>query len=294
MDAEEDPSSKQALRIAIRILRERCNTFQNRIGVLERENKELKLELQRHVPNNSSLTEIDSLKQRLASAEEQNGFILNKMKIISQENLQLWSNLGKLSYANKSLGSHLNKINNSLSQHANNHQPLIRSKTFTQEKPSVHNSSEKYIVKEEKLDLEDVSLKLMSNISDVQNEVDSLTSLSEDFKNVGTLENVITSSLGFKFDEDDNEVVLDGLEILKELEFTRDESQRQTKILKETLECLKALKEKQSMHRRVDSNTNDSLKMCPMCSQQFPEEMPFPAFVNHVESHFKAQDNGIL
>ncbi|XP_044758761.1 protein spindle-F [Coccinella septempunctata] len=290
MDFEEDPNSKEALRIAIRILRERCNTFQKRIGFLEEENKKLKSEIHSYDLNDNSLTEMDALKQRLACAEEQNGFLLHKMKIISQENLQLWSNLGKLTNANKSLGSHLNKINDSLSQHVSNHQPLIRSKTFTQERPTVHDSSEKLDIREEKLGLENVSLKLITNMTDVQNEVDSLTLLAEDFKNIGIFDNVVTSSLGFKCDDEDesNDFNEELKLILKELEYTRDESQRQNKVLKETLQYLEMSKENHLHETKDKSNIIEMAKMCPMCSQQFPEEFPFPAFVSHVESHFKS------
>ncbi|KAL3274690.1 hypothetical protein HHI36_016068 [Cryptolaemus montrouzieri] len=227
----EETSAHYALKIAVTILRERCQLFQRRIAVLEEENMNLKLLCQKNDNNQDSLTQIDSLKRHIASVVEENSNLQSRIKIMSQENRQLWSNLGKLTQMNKSLGSHLNKINDTLSQHVTQHQPLIRSKTFTQDKPH----TELEIFKENelvKLDLEDISLKLINSMGEVKQEMDSLV---QNMTDVEILDNIITSSLGLSYEDENDDIIEDLKIILEEFHYIKNESEKQNVFLKESL-----------------------------------------------------------
>lgn len=322
---EEQHDTQYALKIAFNTLSERCMIFQQRISALEEENINLRILCNKNDPQKSSLSELDLLKQELTTLNEQNNQLRNKIRIVSLENQQLWANLGKLAHANKNLGAHLNKINDSLSQHVKqSHMPLIRSKTFTQDSPQTKRLQKDVKDKENEklsLELEDISLKLADSMHKAKKEFDSLF---QEIADIQITDQIISKSLGFSYDDETDSTIEELKIILDDLESVKNEAEKQNKILHGTLnnirsfkanyKCEKCMEDNKrnkelkdnwtetnctDLNTRVESsvyrnsshiNSNPSYqKICPFCREQFPKEFSFILFVSHVENHFTAE-----
>lgn len=169
---EANAGSQQALQIAFQTLKERCRQFQQHIATLEAENIQLRSQ-QPNQNDSDSLSELDTLKRRITELVQEKTQLQCHLKIVTEENQQLWSKLSKLTEVNKSLGTHLTRINDTLSQHSSK-QPVIRSKTFTIENHSSRVQQKNLVDENEKvsLELEDISLKLISNIAKEKKELE--------------------------------------------------------------------------------------------------------------------------
>lgn len=205
--------SHYALHIALQTLKERCQQFQSRISTLEEENVNLRLKCCENTPtNDSSFNQIDGLTHQVTKLTEQKGQLSKSVAMVTAENRKLWTRLSKLTQRNETIGSKLNKINDSLSQHSPA-PALIRSKTFTQESPQ-----NKFLLKANydvvdesdkiSLELEDISLKLISSIAKEKLELEQQCSeMAEMQSNEGLISNSFT--FGYVGDDVDNTVVED-------------------------------------------------------------------------------------
>lgn len=111
----------------------------------------------------------------MVELSEQKEQLQNKVKMVTNENQEFWSKLSKLTKVNKSLGSQLTKINDTLTQHSSNPTPqsnLIRSKTFTKSELQTK-VLQKNLEENDKisLELEDISLKLSDSFSKQKKEL---------------------------------------------------------------------------------------------------------------------------
>lgn len=201
-----DDSPQLAVQLALQTLKERCQQFQDRLSELEKENVTLRSKCLEVDDSKSSLTEIDRLNRKIAELTEQKAQLKSNVMMVSAENRLLWSRLSKLMQVNKSLGSQLTKINDSLKQHNKSvnamHSPLIRSKTFTQEEPFLKVTSKSPVEVHDKisLQLEDISLKLISSIAKEKSELEMQCSQMAEIQSNDVN---ITSSFGFTYSYDD-------------------------------------------------------------------------------------------
>ncbi|VEN56766.1 unnamed protein product [Callosobruchus maculatus] len=114
---EESLGAQYAMQIAVHTLHERCKSLQQRIAQLEDENVGLRVRCNRHESNESSLSEMDKLKEQITHLSEHRDQLQDKIRMVTAENQDLWSKLGKLINVNKSLGEQLKKINDTVTQH---------------------------------------------------------------------------------------------------------------------------------------------------------------------------------
>lgn len=241
---EEPVGAQYAVQIAVHTLKDRCRNFQQRIADLEEENVKLRLQATSRHDNNdaASLPEIDNLKEQIIELSEQKQQLLNKVKMVTGENQELWRKLSRLTQINQSLGAQLSKIDESLTQHTTkNKEPLIRSKTFTQNEPHTkvlqRNLEENGKIS---LELEDISLKMINSIARDKSELESLYSAMAEIQ---CSENIITDSIGFCFDEElDGDVVEDFKAILDELKATKTEVEMQKQALRRAVLSISRLK----------------------------------------------------
>lgn len=211
MDDSQDP-----MQIAIETLKERCQQFEQRMIELETENLNLRLKCsQIDDIKNDSVTEIDLLKQRNSLLKEHNTQLKNNVQMVASENRQLWTRLSKLMQVNKTLGNKINKLNDSLMQHGTKlqetpHTALIRSKTFTQNKPYMKH--QKNAVDENlriSIELEDISLKLISSMSKEKSELEAQCNEMMEIQSGDEISN----SLGFSYpDNDSDESIIEDIE----------------------------------------------------------------------------------
>lgn len=128
---EEAVGSHFALQVALQTMKERCQHLQQRLAAVEEENLRLRIENRRRRSDSAgtvtadaltdesedSKTRIDSLEEKVAMLTRQKSQLTHHLFMVATENRQLWNRLSCLTQANKSLGSHLSKISNTLSRH---------------------------------------------------------------------------------------------------------------------------------------------------------------------------------
>lgn len=218
---EETLGAQYAVQIAVHTLRERCKNLQQRISILEEENINLRMScIQKE--EDSSLTELEKMREHVTELTQQKEQLQEKVKIISVENQDLWKKLGKLVSVNKSLGEQLNNISETVNQNIvplNTHNALIRSKTFTQDEPMTKFLQKNLELNEKiSMELENVSLKLSDSFSKQKMEMEKF---SNELGDLRTTE-MIGEHLGFGYNdivEDDMyeefQTTLDDLKLLK-------------------------------------------------------------------------------
>lgn len=219
--------AQYALQIAFQTLKERCQHFQQRISLLEEENVALHTAQAKPQNDADSLSEIDTLKQRITELTEQKLQLQSHTKMVTEENQQLWIRLSKMTQANKSLGSQLTKINDTLTQHNSKQHlhmsPVLRSKTFTIDEPLKHKVQKNLVEENDKLslELEDISLKLINNIAKEKMELELQCSQMAEIQNANT---IISSSFGFMCEEENEEIPVSEVEdFIKNLNNVKDE-----------------------------------------------------------------------
>lgn len=128
---EEAVGSHFALQVALQTMKERCQHLQQRLAAVEEENLRLRIENRRRRSESAgtvtadaltdesedSKTRIDSLEEKVAMLTRQKSQLTHHLFMVATENRQLWNRLSCLTQANKSLGSHLSKISNTLNRH---------------------------------------------------------------------------------------------------------------------------------------------------------------------------------
>lgn len=312
---EEDTGSKYALHVALQTLKERCQNLQQRLSVVEEENIALRVHCN-NIESRNSMTELDTLRIKVLELKEQKTKLEDNFKLVANENKHLWSRLSKLLQVNKTLGSHLTKINESLNQHSK--KALIRSNTFTQ----TDCDAKKAVAENGKisLELEDVSLKLFSTIAKEKTELESQCSEMMEIQS-----ETASNSFGFSYASDNNDTLVEDLEQhLNDLKNIKETLGRQNSLLKSTLanmesiksdhlcpKCSKLMNNKDSSHKNPDErdmdeelqmeslarwgtpensdlfmSQNRNVHICPVCNKTYDKNV-MHNFLLHVEDHFK-------
>lgn len=221
LNMDEHLGAQYAVQIAVHTLKERCRNMQQRISILEEENINLRTScLQRGEP--TSITELEKLKEQNTELHQQKEQLQEKVKMISNENQGLWRKLGKLVVVNKSLGEQLNKITQTVQNRAGPLQiqnPLIRSKTFTQDEPMTKFLQKNLELNEKiSMELENVSLKLTDSFSKQKLDLEKFSNELYELRSI----EVIGEHLGFGYIDkieddlyDEFEYVLEDLRLIK-------------------------------------------------------------------------------
>ncbi|CAH2007198.1 unnamed protein product [Acanthoscelides obtectus] len=231
---EESLGAQYAMQIAVHTLRDRCKSLQQRIAQLEDENVELRVRCDRQEVNESSLSELDTLKEQITHLTEHRDQLQEKIRMVTSENQDLWSKLGKLINVNKNLGEQLKKINDTVTQHTTpQHTALIRSKTFTQDHPQTKVLQKNLEMNEKiSLELENVSLKLMDSFSKQKMELEEICSEIDKMRESG--EDVISENCGFYFDEEiEDDMVEEFKYLVDDLAALKEQALEQRKVLEE-------------------------------------------------------------
>ncbi|KAJ8931931.1 hypothetical protein NQ314_015111 [Rhamnusium bicolor] len=299
---EESLGAQYAIQIAVHTLRDRCKSLQYRISVLEEENMNLRIRCSRNdADENSSLSELDRLKEHITELTEQKEQLHNKIKMVSNENQDLWSKLGKLSIINKNLDlKHLHKMNHKLGFYKKNLE----------------------INERISLELEDISLKLTDSFCKQKIELDKLCS---EIEGIQYTNSIITENFGFCYeDELEGDLIEDIKCLLGNLNVFKEEVFQQKDIIQKNLRNLNNLREKSvckaceiKKNGITDRSTStsdipksgvdkctevinidstdlnsskemppESEKVCPICTRIFRKDVEFPEFQRHVEDHF--------
>jgi hypothetical protein len=333
VNMEEPVGAQYAVQVALQTLKDRCRNLQQMVRQLEEENQHLKGQLCKNEQNSVSLSEFDNLKAQVVELTENKQQLLNKIKLVTNENQELWTRLSRLHHVNHNLGNQLSKINDSLVQYTakskETHTPLIRSKTFTQDEPHTR-VLQKNIEENGKIvaELEEISLKIINSFAQEKSELESLYS---DIRDWG--DNVISESCGFYYEDYDNNIVENFNSILEELKTTKETVVNQKVALKLVLDklhnlqeikrkkiCDSKLSKKNEMVDKSTStitheHTESSQKsipdqilpessvqylpegtemICPICSKNFSDSINFNLFEEHVEKHFTGEAFEIL
>lgn len=117
--------SYSALLVAFKTMNERCQQLQLRLSTVEEENMCLRLECGKDESatitkstNNSEKSVVETLKEKIEELKKQKSQLTHQVFMVAAENRQLWKRLTKLTRTNKTLGSHLTKISDTLKQHS--------------------------------------------------------------------------------------------------------------------------------------------------------------------------------
>lgn len=256
---EEISAPQHAIQIAFYTLRDRCRNLQQRVVLLGEENVNLRIQCSRHEESKNSFNELDYLRAQVAELSEQKGQLQNKVNLVTKENQDLWGKLGQLTRVNRSLGTQLTKINDTISQHSvNPNSPvnqsnLIRSKTFTKNELQTKVLQKKLEENDKiSLELEDISLKLSDSFTRQKHEIDLLC--SEITEMTFTCDGMNTESCAFLLDEELEDDVLGEIQIFaSDFKILRDVVVQQQTILIESLKNLDRLKEKLKQNNSQNS-----------------------------------------
>ncbi|KAK9731307.1 Autophagy receptor zinc finger-C2H2 domain [Popillia japonica] len=312
---EDSTGSRYASHFALQTLKERCQSLQQKLSVLEEENIALRVQCNKSEPQHS-VTESDVLKRKILELTEQKSKLEDNFHLVVNENKKLWTRLSKLLQVNKTLGSHLTKINESLNQHTK--KGLIRSNTFAQS-----DCDAKIAVAENdkiSLELEDVSLKLISTIAKEKTELEAQCSEMMEIQS-----SVASNSFGFSYVNDNNDTTVQELEEhLTDLKSVKDTLEQQNiklatalvhmdhikngnicqkcsntlnivihqniplteKDNEEELQLQSLAKWATPEHSTVFVQDDRSINVCPMCNKTYSKNST-SSFLLHVENHFK-------
>ncbi|KAJ3627376.1 hypothetical protein MTP99_014756 [Tenebrio molitor] len=90
---EEPVGAQYAVQVALQTLKDRCRNLQQMVRQLEEENQHLKGQLCKNEQNSVSLSEFDNLKAQVVELTENKQQLLNKIKLVTNENQELWTRL---------------------------------------------------------------------------------------------------------------------------------------------------------------------------------------------------------
>ncbi|XP_034942699.1 uncharacterized protein spn-F [Chelonus insularis] len=328
MDEDENIAAQRALKIAFQTMQERCHQLENRLAAVEEENIRLRVEKGKEqcvdlIPkSNHELPTIESLQERIEELTKQKSQLTHHVLMVAAENRQLWNRLTRLTRTNKSLGSKLIKISDTLKKNTNT-QPIDTFVYNIKEVPSniVNESVENNSIDLDNKDvsLEEISLRLINSIMMEKSELEQQYSKMVELENGGDIN---LRNVGFTYPDDCNS---DSLQQLKNhedrLSQTKDTLAAQQEQLKKILHNLKknkkgkklcqagtqfdsddSLKEHgstqtslslstSSQEKIIDALPNNNLdneQICPICGLNF-EQCAFHTFHEHVLNHFATE-----
>uniref|UniRef100_A0A0C9RXC0 Ccdc92 protein n=2 Tax=Fopius arisanus TaxID=64838 RepID=A0A0C9RXC0_9HYME len=317
-------SAEHALQIAFQTMQERCQQLENRLAAVEEENVRLKVEK----GTNSSLdvlivdvsdeeATIQRLQEKVEELTKQKSQLSHHILMVAAENRQLWNRLTRLTRTNKTLGSKLIKISDTLKQHPAG-QALETSNSSIKDVPNVVEASQNPGGTQGDASLEEISLRLINSI--MMEKVE----LEQQYSEMVALQNgadINIRNVGFAYPDEGNN---DSLQQLKQHESklleAKDALLSQQIKLKKVLQNLekirKASKKVCQTGTQFDSDDSlredgttqtslptavslesgkvegpvnqipDDVQICPMCGAFFGKSVPFEIFHEHVLSHF--------
>ncbi|XP_046736242.1 protein spindle-F isoform X2 [Diprion similis] len=181
--SDENFGSQYALQVALQTMKERCQQFQKRLDIAERENASLRVKCHKEfssamVPTtgDNQISEVQTLTDKVEQLTRIKTQLTHHIFMIANENRQLWKRLSRLTKTNKSLGNHLNKISDALQQHPST-QPLeALSYNMRLDFNLSKNESDQFLVpadlESNETSLEEISLKLINSIKMEKSELE--------------------------------------------------------------------------------------------------------------------------
>ncbi|KAL0104803.1 hypothetical protein PUN28_016443 [Cardiocondyla obscurior] len=325
-NAENDPfGSKYALLVAFKTMKERCQQLQTRLAAVEEENMCLRLECGKDMStavvrvDKSDKSALQALQEKVEELTKQKSQLSHHVFMVATENRQLWNRLTRLTKTNKSLGSQLTQISDTLKQHPVTQPSDIISYNFR----DVSNPDKQG---EREQSLEEISLRLINSIMLEKSDLEQQCAEMMELHNNSELN---LQNVGFTYPEDSD---TDSLEQLKQHEIrlsqTKDALLAQQIRLKKALQNLKKMKKgiicnscrknankkmcqtgtqfdsddsfkehgatqtslttpSISMEKRSNLNdTNIAINTCPLCGTVYGNSISFAEFHEHVLSHF--------
>ncbi|XP_015124808.1 protein spindle-F [Diachasma alloeum] len=327
---EESTAAQHALQIAFQTMQERCQQLENRLAAVEEENVRLRVEKGTDLDPDIASIDISSeavtiqrLQEKVEELTKQKSQLSHHILMVAAENRQLWNRLTRLTRTNKTLGSKLIKISDTLKQHPAG-QALETSSYSIKEVPQC---APKGVDAGESQDaggaqgdasLEEISLRLINSI--MMEKVE----LEQQYSEMVALQNgadINIRNVGFAYPDEGNN---DSLQQLKQHESklleTKDALLSQQIKLKKVLQNLKRIRKasKKVCQTGTQFDSDDSLRehgatqtslppavslesdkvegsvnktpddaqICPMCGAFFGKSVPFETFHEHVLSHF--------
>ncbi|KYN17629.1 PREDICTED: protein spindle-F [Trachymyrmex cornetzi] len=260
-----------ALLVAFKTMKERCQQLQTRLATVEEENMCLRLECGRDMTtavvkvDKSDKSALQTLQEKIEELTKQKAQLSHHIFMVAAENRQLWNRLTRLTKSNKSLGSQLTKISDTLKQHPATQPSDIISYNFRDVANFDKHDAKTYLLTtdgETEQSLEEISLRLINSImlekSDLEQQCAEMMELNDSSEL--NLQNV-----GFTYPDDSD---TDSLEQLKQHEIrlsqTKDALLGQQTRLKRALQNLKKMR-KGMICNNCQKNANK--KMCQTGTQ---------------------------
>ncbi|XP_063979666.1 protein spindle-F [Diachasmimorpha longicaudata] len=327
---EESTASQHALQIAFQTMQERCQQLENRLAAVEEENVRLRVE--KGAAPDPDIASIDisgegvtiqRLQEKVEELTKQKSLLYHHILMVAAENRQLWNRLTRLTRTNKTLGSKLIKISDTLKQHPAGQALEASSYRITevsQGLPKVQDDGGSQGAGELQGDasLEEISLRLINSI--MMEKVE----LEQQYSEMVALQNGADMNIrkvGFAYPDEGNN---DSLQQLKQHESKlldiKDALLSQQTKLKKVFQNLKRIRRasKKVCQTGTQFDSDDSLRengatqtsllptvslesdkiegfvnkipddgqICPMCGAFFGKSVPFETFHQHVLSHF--------
>ena len=279
ISGNEKHGSYYALLVAFRTMNERCRQLEKRLGDVEEENMCLRLECGKDesaaitkLTDSSEKTIVQTLKEKVEELTKQKSQLTHQIFMVAAENRQLWNRLRKLNTTNKSLGSQLTKISDTLKQHSPAQQSSIVSYNFNDLSDSMNQEDDNQHCElntnsdEKDQSLEEISRRLINSIMLEKSNLEEQYAEMVELQN-GTKQNLQT--IGFTYPEDSDT----DLELLKQHDI-RLLQMRSTLIMQQT-KLKRALQNFKKMKEGITCNncrTNANKKMCQTGTQLDSDE----------------------
>lgn len=145
LKSDQNPSHHYALQVALQTMKERCQSLQQRLTMVEDDNAKLRMGsgITTHTeppiisPSTSGdQSEVELLRDKVAELSRQKVQLTEHIAMVATENRQLWSRLSKLTKDSQHSSNKLRECADSSSSGTLATNNLIRSKTFTQNSPN--------------------------------------------------------------------------------------------------------------------------------------------------------------
>ncbi|XP_014467665.1 PREDICTED: uncharacterized protein LOC106740796 [Dinoponera quadriceps] len=270
----DSPRSYYALLVAFKTMKERCQQLQTRLTMVEEENVCLRLKCGRdastdvtRADGNNADKDVQTLQEKVEELTKQKSQLTHHVIMVATENRRLWDRLTKLTKTNKSLGSQLTKISDTLKQHPPAQPSDILSYSFRDITVSdKQDANKKHLLTTDNGDkehsLEEISLRLINSIKLEKSTLEQQYAEMVELQNGSELN---LQNIGFTYPEDSD---MDSLEQLKQHEIrlsqTKDALLRQQTRLQRALQNLKKLKQGATCN---NCRKNANKKMCQMGTQ---------------------------
>ncbi|KAL6435397.1 hypothetical protein ACFW04_005407 [Cataglyphis niger] len=235
-----------ALVVAFETMKERCQRLQTRLTAVEKENMCLRLgrDASTAIVKADNSNDESTLQEKIEELTKQKSQLSEHMFMVAAENRQLWNRLTRLTKTNKSLGSQLIKISDTLKQHPAMQPSDITSYNFRDvSNLDKSDANKKYLLTtdgEKEQSLEEISLRLINSIMLEKSDLEQQYAEMVELQNNSELN---LQKIGFTYPEDSD---TDSLEQMKQVEIrlfqAKDALLGQQTRLKRTLQNLKKMR----------------------------------------------------